>query len=106
MGGGAFSGEEDLTGSVLSIVFFFFDKPWLAGGDVVPLFFFLEEGLAAFGVLVVSLTLTGEETRIIFTGDVGGTFAAFAGEDGGSFVALAGEDGIVTGGGGVGVGAD
>ena len=106
MGGGAFSGEEDLTGSVFSIVFFFFDKPWLAGGDVVPLFFFLEEGLAAFGVLVVSLTLTGEETRIIFTGDVGGTFAAFAGEDGGSFVALAGEDGIVTGGGGVGVGAD
>ena len=62
--------------------------------------------MAAFGVLVVSLTLTGEETSIIFTGDVGGTFAAFAGDVGGSFVALAGEDGIVTGGGGVGVGAD
>ena len=106
MGGGAFSGEEDLTGSIFSIVFFFFDKPWLAGGNIVPLFFFLVGGLAAFGVLVVSLTLTGEETRIIFIGDVGGTFAAFAGEDGGSFAAFAGEDGIVTGGGGAGVGAD
>ena len=94
MGGGAFSGEEDLTGSVFSIVFFFLDKPWLASGDVVPLFFFFEGGLAAFGVLVVWLTLTGEETRI-FTGE----------EDGGSFAAFAGEDWIVTGGGSVGVDA-